>query len=221
VIANNDFGVRSFMFAQFFLLIWGAELLDGRLISRLKSRRRVLVLFVLMIGALGTVYEAFKIRFYPLQSDNTSTFLYTWLTADRKLGERTFALRWFYEKLKTMTPKNAVYQHNPGLVLQDNFHGMYADRRLAAEGMGCGTVFGGDDSLCRDRIDDIAGLFNGKKQFDGAEIQSACRRLSIDVLVAQDTDPVWKDSNSWVWKLHPMLANDFGRAFACGGNGAL
>jgi hypothetical protein len=216
VITNNDFGFRGFMFAQFFLLIWGAELLKDGFLSSLRARRRALVLFTIVVGTLGTVYEAVKIRFYPIQSDTTSTFLYKWLTTDRQLGRRTFAMRKFYEKLKTITPENAVFQHNPAVSPQDNFHGLYADRQLAAEGMNCDSVFGGDEAVCRDRIGEIAGLFNGKKRFDADGIERACHRLSIDVLIAQDTDRVWKDSSSWVWKLRPIVSNDFSRAFACG-----
>lgn len=222
VIASNDFGWRGFMFAQFMLLIWGSELVSEGLLSarpsplRLSSDKRFALIAMIIVGLAGTAYEGVAIRFYPVLSDTTSRPLYPWLSKDRKLGERTFALRSMYEELEKLTPQNAVFQHNPDAEPQDNFHSMYADRQLAAETPSCAVVFGGDAALCKDRIGVIQDLFHDTKAFDAAEIDQVCQRLSIDVLVAQNTDPVWQDHRSWIWNKTPILANDYARAFECG-----
>jgi hypothetical protein len=169
-----------------------------------------------VLGVAGSLYELVKIRFYPLQSDLAMTNIRPWLTRDRNLGARTFALRQLYEELKRRTPVNAVFQHNPDSEPQDNFHSMYADRQLAAETSSCAVVFGGDAGLCQSRIGEIEALFQNPKAFDAAGIDKACRQLSIDVLVVKDTDKVWKDRESWVWHRTPMVANSYGRAFDCG-----
>jgi hypothetical protein len=222
LIAANDFGVRGFMIAQFILLIWGAEMVADGLLRRgatswnISGRYRRLLMATLVLGVAGSLYEVVKIRFYPLQSDLAMTNLRPWLTPDRNLGARTFALRQLYEELKRRTPANAVFQHNPDAVPQDNFHSMYADRQLAAETSSCAVVFGGDAGLCQSRIGEIEALFQNPKAFDSAGIDKACRQLSIDVLVVKDTDKVWKDRESWVWHRTPMVANSYGRAFDCG-----
>jgi hypothetical protein len=53
------------------------------------------------------------------------------------------------------------------------------------------------------------------------DLDSVCRALSIDVLVATDLDYVWADRRSWVWRTTPIVANKFVRAFACGDHSKL
>jgi hypothetical protein len=228
VIANNDLGWRGFLPAQFILLIWGAELLsEGLLSSPVGSAagarsgaanhdRRALILATLILGTAGSCYEVFKIRFYPLQSDVTSTPLYQWLSPDRNLGVRTFALRGVYEDLKRQIPAGAIYQHNPNTAPEDLFHGIYADHQVSAETMACGVVFGGDASMCANRIGIIRDLFEKPKAFEASGIDRVCRQLSIDVLIVKDTDPVWRENESWIWKRKPLLSNGYARAFDCG-----
>ena len=42
------------------------------------------------------------------------------------------------------------------------------------------------------------------------------KEAGIDALVVIDSDKVWADKSSWVWKKQPILANDYARAFLCG-----
>ncbi|HEY2016591.1 MAG TPA: hypothetical protein VGH38_23975 [Bryobacteraceae bacterium] len=225
VIGNNDFGWRGMMIAQFVLLMCGAELLtEGLLSSNARRGRshvrarhwRGLIVATLVLGTAGSAYEVVKIRFFPLASDRALTGKMRWLAPDGRLGARTHALRQLYETLKQRTPIDAVFQHNPDTDPQDSFHGMYADRQLAAETLTCGVIFGGDAGRCRNRIGDIAAMFDRSKLFDPTRIEESCGRLSIDVLVVKDTDSVWRDPESWVWKRQPFAANPYGRAFYCG-----
>ena len=68
---------------------------------------------------------------------------YHWLAPDHQLGERTYALRQVYERLKSELPGNALVQQNPNGVPGDLFYGLYADRQTAAETSSCGVAFGG------------------------------------------------------------------------------
>ncbi len=229
---GNDLGWRGFLPVQFILLIWGAEMIaDGMLSQRSPvvnttrsgaagkvpgDDRRALIVLTLALGAMGSFYGLVKIRFYPLLSDFTSTPLYAWLSPDRNLGERTFALRAIYDELRRRTPAGAVFQHNPNTNPSDFFHGIYADRQVAAETQGCGVNHGGDASLCKSWYGPINDLFEDPKAFDETQIDELCRRLSIDVLVVKDTDKVWKDRQSWAWKRTPILRNGYGSAFLCG-----
>jgi len=179
---------------------------------------RALIAATLALGFAGSLYALVKIRFYPFLSDTTSTPLYSWLSPDRKLGERTFALRQIYDQLRHRTPVNAIFQHNPHTEPEDLFSGIYADRQFAAETMRCGVFFGGDANLCQSRIGVMVDLFEKTKAYDSTQIEGICGQLSIDFLIVKDTDKVWQDRESWVWKKNPIVANNYGRAFACGSN---
>ena len=226
--SGNDLGWRGFLPAQFILLLWGGEMMADGLLSRFVSPDhraqsrisgagfRMLVAATLLLGAAGSLYEIFKVRFYPLLSDTTSTRLYAWLSLDREVGARSSALRQLYDELRRQTPDNAVFQHNPRVSPNDIFHGLYADRQVAAEVAGCGLFAGSESKLCWSIVAPIAGLFEKPDSVDAGRIDEVCARYSIDILVVKDTDRAWKDPLSWVWKRAPLVANDYGRAFACG-----
>ena len=162
------------------------------------------------------MYEVAMQRFYPLLSDNASRPQYTWLSPDLQLGRRTYAMRETYEKLWRITSEDAVVQHNPEVVPNDLFHGLYADRQMAAEGQGCGAALGGDPDLCGGVFPPLRKLFNSPERADSGKLDALCGDLSISHLVVKDTDPVWKDKTTWVWSREPVLANDFARVFQCG-----
>jgi hypothetical protein len=46
-------------------------------------------------------------------------------------------------------------------------------------------------------------------------LREACESIPADILVAKDTDAVWKDRRSWVWTEKPVYANSYIRLFAC------
>jgi hypothetical protein len=217
VISNNDLGWRGILVAQFILLIWGAELLNEGLLASFRNRRAV-VAALLALGVAGTLYEVCMVRFYPVLSDDFEIPRSQWLSADRHLGTRTYALREAYERLKNILPERAVVQHNPNVIPNDLFYGLYADRQAAADTLTCGVVFGGDSALCSGIIGPINDLFEKPGVIGAEEIDAMCGELSIDALVVKDTDRVWADKNSWVWKKQPVIANDYVRAFLCGKN---
>ena len=214
VISANDLGIRGFMVVQFVLLLWGAECLDDGLLSQ--SRRNLLVA-TLVLGVAGTVYDVGIFRAYTIIADNSAIPRFPWLSQPRQLGSQTFALRQLYEELKGRLPQTAVIQHNPDADPGDVPYGLYADRQVAAETLNCGAVFGGDPMLCERIIGPIDDLFEKPEGVAARQVDAVCKDLSIDALIVKDTDPVWADGNSWVWKLQPVIANRYARAFVCGG----
>ena len=227
VIAKNDLGWRGFLVAQFVLLIWAAEFWDeGVLVSkqsavRVRPRfispddRRRLMALLLVLGVTGSLYEVFMTRFYFVTLDKHQKTRNALLAGER-LGERTYELRQVYQSLDKILPESAVVQHNPNAEPGDAFYGLYADRQAAAETSACGVVFGGDPALCSAIIGPIYDLFEMRGAVDAGRVDEICRDLSIDALVVKDTDKVWADKNSWVWKKQPDLANDSARVFLCG-----
>ncbi len=227
VITINDLGMRGIMVAQFVLLLWGAEFLsegwlskrptatDGSDIVRPRDRR-TLIIAMLVLGFAGTLYELLVLRSFAILADATDAPDAKWISPDRNLGRRTYALRQFYEALKEKLPRSAIIQHNPNTDPGDLPFGLYADRQLAAETLGCGTVFGGDPASCARIIRPIDDLFETPRIAEMVDIDKICTNLSINALIAKDTDRVWADGKSWIWKKQPLLANSYARAYRCG-----
>ena len=201
------------MVAQFVLLLWAAELWDEGLFAPAGRHRWIAAMLVL--GAAATFYDVFMFRFYPVLSDNSTLRMYRWLSPDRSLGKRTYALRQLYEELRVKLPERAIVQHNPRANPGDLFYGLYADRQAAAETSACGVVFGGDPARCPGMIAALDTLFEKPGLLDPNAVDAICGKLSISALVVKDSDKVWADPNSWVWKKEPVLANQYGRAYLC------
>ena len=214
-ISNNDLGWRGMMVAQFVLLLWAAELWETGLFPEPKARFSA-VAAMLALGVAATLYDVTMLRIYPMLLDNLAIPRYHWLAPDRRLGERTFALRQVYEKLSRELPKRALVQQNPNGNPGDLFYGLYADRQTAAETPACGVVFGGSAALCPGIIKPIGEFFDGSVKLDSSQVDLACRKLNIAALVVKDTDSVWRDKTSWVWVKEPLIANAYSRAFLCG-----
>ena len=229
VIAYNDFGARGIMAAQFVLLIWGAEILDDGLVSGRSSTAgarnsavalprdgKYLLVAMLVLGVAGTLNDLCVSRFLPILADGTGMPRIEWLASDHNLGSRTYLLRQLYEGLKSKLPQTAVVQRNPDEDPGDVPYGLYADRQAAVETAQCFTVFGGDPALCSPIFGRIHDLFDKPEAFGTDRLETVCTDLSIDALVVKDTDPVWADRNSWVWKRQPAIANRYARVFLCG-----
>jgi hypothetical protein len=214
-ITNNDLGWRATILAQFVLLIWAAGLWEDGLFPA-GRRWSSAVGMLLLLGAVPIVYDMVMLRIYPVLLDDRPIPRYPWLAPDHKLGERTYALRQTYERLSTLLPRRAIVQQNPNAAPEDLFYGLYADRQTAAEGGTCGTQFGGPQALCPGIFTPINALFSSSGYRNYAQVEDICRQLSIDAVVVKDTDPVWSDRNSWVWKTEPAMGDAYSRAFLCG-----
>jgi hypothetical protein len=214
-ISNNDLGWRGIVFAQFVLLIWATELWDnGLFLSRRSMFSAVGVM--LALGFAATLYDVTMLRIYPILLDDFSIPRYHWLAPDHHLGERTYALREVYERLGRELPENAIIQQNPDAVPGDLFYGLYADRQTAVETPSCGAIFGGPAALCVSVVAPVREVFDSD-----AHVDQICRELSISAVIAKDTDTVWANRDSWVWRREPLVGNNYARAFLCGGGTAI
>jgi hypothetical protein len=211
VISNNDLGWRGFLLAQFGLLLWSVDVLS------IPSRKRLLTV-LLVLGAVGTAYDVAILRVYPVLADLGVVANSRWMAPDRHLGERNYAAREAYEWIAKSTPSDAVVQFDPHVALQDTSALLYADRQIAAADLECLSVFGGDPSLCPALIAKLAHLYPDQGQPAVTRVGDACQNLPVDILVAKETDTVWADPQSWVWKESPMFANPKFRVFRCRGS---
>jgi hypothetical protein len=213
-IANNDLGWRGMLPAQFILLLWAAQLWNGELFPADRKWRSA-VGVMLILGAMPALYDVTMLRIYPLLSDKLPLPRYHWLAPDHKLGERTYALRNTYEELDRTLPASAIVQQNPETHPGDLFYGLYANRQTVVEGESCGAAFGGPQALCPATLAAIDPLFSAPAHLTYAQVQGICNEYSIDAVVVKDTDSVWRDTDSWVWKAKPVIANEYSRAFLC------
>jgi len=220
-ISTNDLGIRCFLPTQLILLLWGAVVIhdwwfhSSSVPSQpaLRPWLRRTFAALLLLGILGTAYQIFMLRMFPVLADRVGIRGLTWVDLDRHFGKRTYALRSAYEVLNAQLPSSAVLQSNPSRRFTI-LHSLYSGHDAAAGDAACGTDFGGDPGLCALRVKKLTGLFALP---DGSDLDATCSEYGIDAVVVEDADPVWSEPSSWIWTKHPLVANDYVRAFRCGG----
>ena len=228
---TNDLGWRCFLPAQLILLLWGATLVhdwwfDGSAVEvhptppRLWVRATLSTL--LTLGALGTAYQAFMLRLFPILTDRGVRGGVSWVDVDRQFGKRVYALRSAYEVLDAQLPASAILQTNPvttnnPAAIHSVLHMLYSGHDFAAATPAgdpeCGTAFGGDPRLCALRQQKLKELF---ERPDGSDLDATCGEYGIDAVVVESSDRVWQQPASWIWSRSPAVANDYVIAFRCG-----
>ncbi|MGB8013044.1 MAG: hypothetical protein WCF68_15630 [Terriglobales bacterium] len=218
-LTGNDLGWRCFLPAQLILLLWGATMVHDWWFHSLAPQptlrpwARGALATLLFLGIIGTSYQVFMLRMFPALFDRGTIAGPSWVDPDRQFGKRTYALRSVYEALDAQLPSSAVVQNNPAREFQI-LHMLYSGHDAAAGNGACGTTFGGDPDLCALRLRKLAELFELPY---GSSLDATCLELGIDAIVVEDLDPVWREPSSWIWSQHPVIANDYVRAFRCGG----
>ena len=212
VIANNDFGTRSILIAQFFLLLLAVSWCEGAFAAT-SRKLRTAMLAMAWIGVAGTVYQAAVLRFY--------------LPVEERLGrpevsglaERAMALRRAFDAMDRTVPKDAVIQFNtaqPG----DYFRYvqlMQARRQMATAVPGCATSFGGGESACPGVEAGIRRLFATRPAaISAVEARTVCGKLGVNYLIATRWDGVWAVGGDWVWALPAMIDTGDLRVLSCG-----
>jgi hypothetical protein len=230
-IINNDLGWRGFMFAQFVLLIWAADVVillfpkffvrrgiqPGFTIPLLPRTARAITV-LLVIGGLTTAYDLAILRlFAPLGDQQIIPTLHD-LSPDHQLGKRTYAARQAYAFIRDKTPWTAIIQHNP-TVVNDRYSGLYGMRQAVVTDH---TLYGVGvpEDLYAVMSAAIAALFVPDARGQYADPGQVCRAYSIDILVVKDTDPVWDDPRGWLAQVAPLYANDFFQIMPCASFGS-
>ena len=249
VVANNDFGMRSVLIAQFFLLLLAVRWFEGGLgggdsvlqVSPLPLRLppvaqgrvemtvfggrglRVGMLAMLWVGVAGTVYQAVLLRVY--------------LPVEERLGrvetvglaERAMAWRKGFAEMDGRIPKAAVIQFDTE---QPNDFFDYAQILTAGRQLGsglpvCAAAFGGDPAGCWTVADGVTRLFGGPDRgmdrgvgLSATGAQAECGGLGVDDLVATRWDRAWADRAGWVWKLPAVVDTGDVRVLDCGRSNA-
>jgi len=115
--------------AQLILLLWGATMVHDWWFrgdappAAPHPWARCALATLLILGILGTGYQVFMLRMFPVlvdRQDNHGDFRGpSWVAPNRQFGKRAYALRSAYEALDAQLPSSAVLQSNP--VTKDSF----------------------------------------------------------------------------------------------------
>ncbi len=214
VISSNDFGWRSMLIAQFFLLLLAVRWFEGAF-GEPKRWVRGALYATLWIGVAGTVYQQVALRTYlPLEDRHGQSDV-------AGLAKRAMAVRLAFDQMDGSIPEDAVIQFDPAQP-SDFFRyaQIVAARRQIANALpDCATSFGGSAASCAGLQQGIGQLFpTGGVALSAAEARAVCGRLGIGYLVATRWDGVWSDSNGWAWNLPAVVATDDVRVTECKGS---
>ena len=216
-IASNDLGWRAWLPGQFILLIWSVDVINKlfpngwRKLERNSASARIfrqLRIFAI-IGLMTTVTDVILLRTWPMLVDAGVTGFPSSLSPDTQLGKRTFAARLAYDYINLHTPENILIQDNPTDPLNRPI-GLYADRAMAISGH---TAFGVSMQDFNSRTDSVAKIFAFSANW--AEINQTCAANNINIIIATDLDPLWKDLPILEQQRNPIYQNQYYAVFQC------
>ncbi len=217
-IETNDFGWRAWLPGQFVLLIWSVDVVNAlipngwRNIASISNQTQKLIrqlAILLAIGLLTTIANIVLLRTWPLMVDAGIANFPNGLSPDTQLGKRTLAARQAYDYVNEKTPEATIIESNPIGIL-DIPIGLYANRQIAASAH---TAFGVSAEEFESRISRIATIFNGT---NWDTMDQTCKENSINLLIANDLDPLWKNLPVLEQQRQPLYQNQYYAIFPCG-----
>jgi hypothetical protein len=213
LIDNNDFGWRSILIAQFFLLLLAVHWCEGAFEPTSRSLRRAMIV-MLWIGFAGTLYQAVGLRLYLPVEDRLGR------ADSTALAERAMAWRRGFDAMDRAIPGSAIVQFNTA---QPSDYFRFAQvlqvrRQVATAFPSCASAFGGDPAVCPEIQVHVGRLFsppspNATLPASGARAE--CRQLGAGYLIATRWDEVWRDTASWVWTLPAAVDTGDVRVLDC------
>ncbi|HEV2202228.1 MAG TPA: hypothetical protein VGR73_20610 [Bryobacteraceae bacterium] len=220
VITNNDLGWRSLLIGQMILVVWSIaplrawwRLRSGSSAGLRRWRRRMSVLVAL--GLASTAYEILDLRFYLPLTALRVVPQPAWFSYDPEPGRRAFDAREVFEKVAQSLPQDTILQSNPAGT--GIFYGLYAMRQTAGVDLVCGSTFGGNTEDCPRMRAQLIPLFNEPAATRAADVDRICDAWGINVLIAEDDDPIFADRAAWPWRRPTVAERERVRAVQCGG----
>ncbi len=223
VIVNNDFGWRGWMFGQFILIFWGADVIQRvqnknsssqiTILQEKSSQEKVrrLLSILVVIGVITTFYNIFLLRTWSMLIDTGIAGFPRVLSPDNHLGERTFATRQAYEFINRNTPETAIVQFDPRRTI-DRPAGLYRTRATA---ISYHSLYGVPKEIYEPFIASVGEIFDNRKA-DWETLDNSCKQYHIDILILRDLDPIWSNINQLRSTRMPLYQNRFTTLFRCG-----
>jgi len=218
----NDLGIRGWLLGQFVLLVWATDVIQKWLENKAPTPKNIFnvvgkqarigkaLQVILIIGILTTMLEAFYTRTWPILVDwNVAGFPNT-LSPDTNLGARNYDAKLAYEYINIHLPVNEVIQYNPNIAV-DRPSGLYGERQIAISDL---TTYGVSETTFQTMQKDVATIFELDTTWE--EIDKKCTQYSIDTLVINDLDPLWKRLPELEIQRAPLYQNQYYSVIACG-----
>jgi hypothetical protein len=209
--AANDFGYRGILPAQFVLLLLASEFFSFyRDLGHPHIRMRGLVVCLVWLGLSSTVLGVFMLR-HAIGFGNPGVDLHHVTLRLPKSAERLYDLRQAYLWIRSNTRSDAIVQEDP--LSWQSLSAQFGERRTVVY-----TWFNGDQIMSNPH--------SGSKTFNSALLlfepgtspslmMRLCQELHIDYVVVQDSDPIWFDRESYLWKEIPRFASPRVRVIGC------
>jgi hypothetical protein len=221
--SQNDLGFRGMLVVQFVLLLWAAPTVHDCFFAGDAAMRaglgapwvKISLICTLVLGVAGTTCQLFTLRCYTPLADAGKVERTELYFGAPGFGERTYWLRDGFGRLNELTSPGASVQYNPvrNEVLISH---LYSTRQAVMGDAFCGSGFGGDVEKCRQAFPTFAKVFNNPDAVRKWNLDNFCDEFKVNVLVATDVDPIWKDPHGWVWLRPSLFANPAMRAIHCG-----
>ncbi len=229
----NDLGRLASLIARVILLFWTASLVlsgwhrwrNGPPLSTLRSFGFLTAAVCACIGFAGTVNDVALERTYLWRADRGAIATKTPFEYAPGFGKiyAQFAEAW--QTIDKTVPSDAVVQFNPNGLMQRPVL-LYLNRRVAAGDISCETSFGGNKTLCEDRVvrpllalygqtDGTPARMIGPRTFQPGDFAKVCRDIGLQALLVDSTDPAWKEPSSWVWQEPALYAGGSVRVLRC------
>jgi hypothetical protein len=229
-LGANDLGWRCFMMAQFVLVLWGAELLSGispRIRLTIQKLWRgegasALLAILLAFGLASTAAELTLLRtFMPrmerrVEADPRlapkAAYYCSWLGPIQELGGRAHDLREAYEWLGARLPRASRVQFEPGDGNGWVLHCLFSRRAAVFYGEGAATFTGVPAQRARAARAELDRVFGARAEPNAG---AACGRLGVAAWIVKDTDAVWRDPTSWIWRTPAQFRNKRVAIYLC------
>lgn len=198
LIENNDLGWRSWLPGQFILLIWGVDVL-ATLKTDMSKRNQANLIFLVVLGVLSTLLNVGLLRFEPI-------------LAGSEFGTRNFSARKAYTSILQTLPSDIVVQYNPNSYI-NRPAGLYGMRQSAISDR---TAYGISTEIFLEKVADVGKIFLMDAVSTWQPVDDLCEQNFIDLLVIENTDPLWTSIDILKAERQPYYLDDSFAVFSCG-----
>ena len=207
-ITTNDLGWRSWLPGQFILLIWGVDILESMVFisnsATTKTAEAIktgnLLLVLVSIGILTSTLDVVSLRLgFPLIMGET-------------VGRRSYSAHLAYDYLRDHIPADIITQNNP-LTIADRPSGLYGTHQMVVSDR---TAYGIPPDAFHKLVDGVGVLFTNEKGTNWQITDKLCEQYSIDVLIINETDPIWNSLAMLKTQRPALYENTHYALFACG-----